>query len=130
MRWEADFETFWRAYPRKKGTSKPLAKRAFEKALQVATFAEIMRGLAAFPFNSEPHLQPHAATFLNQARYQVHDDTPAPSVVLPSSRSSWRNRYDCPDTSVPFHSFPEARTARLDQPDFFATTIEGHLTDD
>jgi hypothetical protein len=107
------FDAFWNAYPRcidKAGT-----RRAFNKALTVASFEEIMDGLAAYPFNREFHLQPHSCTWLNQCRWQGYKVSQPHTTIVHLSHSSWRDKYDRQE--VPFQSFPEVIDARLDEDD-------------
>lgn len=69
----ADFEVFWKSYPRKEG--KGHAERAFGAALKHADAATIIRAVRAFPFDlSQPRYIPHAATWLNGKRWE---DEPA-----------------------------------------------------
>jgi hypothetical protein len=70
------FEQFWRTYPRRIG--KGAARKAFEKALKLATFEEIMTGITRqLPYYSSREQQfiPHPTTWLNQERWA---DEPQP----------------------------------------------------
>lgn len=96
-----EFERFWALYPRKHGTSKVVANKAWIRARRKASCADIMAGLEAYPFSHEAHLQPHPATWLNGARWQQHEDTPAPSKVVPEanqrpSKTAWMEGYENP----------------------------------
>jgi hypothetical protein len=64
------FEQFWRAYPRRIG--KGAARKAFEKALKLATVEEIMTGLSrqlSYYASREQQFIPHPTTWLNQERW-------------------------------------------------------------
>lgn len=70
------FERFWNAYPRRIG--KGAARKAFEKALKLATGDEIMTGLrrqASYFASQEQRFIPHPTTWLNQERWA---DEPQP----------------------------------------------------
>ena len=119
-----EFEAFWQRYPRKVGTSKKAAQDAYFKARRSATAQTIMAGLLAYPFNPQPQFQPHAATWLNQCRWEIEQDTAPPTVIVTQpapSRSSWRDKYDGASPCIPSH-----RTARLNEP----FTIDGAVGDD
>lgn len=74
-----DFETFWKAYPRRIG--KGNARKAYAKALRLASPAEIAEGLARFnqaePWRGDIQFCPHPSTWLNQERWDDEYDTPA-----------------------------------------------------
>ena len=73
------FEEFWQAYPRNAG--KVAARRAYAKALARTQHDDIMVGLCeqlpAMQAKEKQYI-PHAATWLNQERY---DDDPEPAHV-------------------------------------------------
>ena len=87
------FDRFWNAYPRcidKKDT-----RRAFAKALTKAPFEMIMAGLAAYPFNPDPALQPHPSTWLNKERWEGYITRAPATLAVPTpgpSRSDWLDR--------------------------------------
>ncbi len=70
-----EFENFWTAYPRKQGTSKPKARDAFrkldpgEQKQALATVGAFARSVA----QTEERYVPHAATWLNQRRFETLD---------------------------------------------------------
>ena len=71
-RWQDDplFLAFYRNYPRQVGPGGPHgAYAAWKGALKIATFGEIMRGLANYPFSAERNFQPHPSTWLRQERW-------------------------------------------------------------
>ena len=71
------FEHFWKSYPRRIG--KGAARKAFEKALKLATVEEIMTGLhRQIPYyqSREQQFIPHPTTWLNQERWS---DDPQPT---------------------------------------------------
>lgn len=80
---EAQFESFWLAFPKRPLNPKAPAKLSWARALRgnannpPATVAEIMEGLARYPFSTEPKMRPMAATWLNQRRFR--DVEPDPS---------------------------------------------------
>lgn len=73
------FERFWKAYPRRQGTSKKTARSAFKSALKRGHVDHIRSGLKrdaamwAAERRSPEHI-PHAATWLNQERYMPEED--------------------------------------------------------
>jgi len=67
----AAFNRFWLIYPRK--IRKGLARRAWLNARKKATEQEIITGLANYQFHSNPLLQPHPSTWLNQERWADED---------------------------------------------------------
>ena len=73
------FEEFWQAYPRKVAVG--AARKAYAKALARTQHDEIMFGLSqqlpAMQAKEKQYI-PHAATWLNQERY---DDDPEPAHV-------------------------------------------------
>lgn len=70
------FEGFWQGYPRKQGTSKANARKGFERLepdeqkQAVAAVAEFSRSVA----QTEERYIPHAATWLNQRRFETLDE--------------------------------------------------------
>lgn len=105
-----EFETFWLAYPRKLNCSKLMAFKAWQKLdpdeqLQAAgalvTFVRMMRG-------KDEQFICHAATWLNQRRYETIQAAPAvqpqttinidwASVMkLYRMTSNWRQEYGPP----------------------------------
>ena len=85
------FDRFWDLYPRKAG--KQEARRAFDRALKVATLEEILLGAqryAADP-NRQPQFTAHPTTWLNQGRWSDEPLPPRSPVlrsepVLPPAR--------------------------------------------
>lgn len=72
----SQFEQFWKSYPRRVG--KGAARKAFEKALRLTSFDEIMSGLIrqlSYYASREPQFIPHPTTWLNQERWS---DEPQP----------------------------------------------------
>lgn len=75
---DADFETFWKEYPRK--TGKGAAKRAFEKALlKGATLESLVSAVRRQKCGSQwtrdgGQFIPHPATWLNQERWEDEVD--------------------------------------------------------
>lgn len=69
-----EFQTFWDAYPRHRNTSKMTARKSWVRARLSASAEEIMAGLARYEFNPEPRYQPHAATWLNQRRWELNTE--------------------------------------------------------
>jgi hypothetical protein len=72
------FETFWAEYPRKAGTSKTKAAEIFER-LGPDGQAAAIGALPAFQksvSDTEPEFIPHAATWLNQRRFETYDCLP------------------------------------------------------
>lgn len=79
---KAGFADFWQAYPRREG--KIAAEKAFEKAVKVASAADIMAGVsraAVYWERTERERQfiPLPATWLNQGRWCDEFEPPGPS---------------------------------------------------
>lgn len=73
-----DFEIFWKLYPRKEG--KQAAKKAWAKAIKIATIQEILAGVSQY-LNDPNRVQAftaHAATWLNAGRWA---DAPLPERI-------------------------------------------------
>lgn len=85
---EDQFETFWRAYPRRIG--KGAARKSFDKALKLESFDGIMAGLQrqlAYYASKEQQFIPHPTTWLNQERWS---DEPQPITQRnPARRTTW-----------------------------------------
>lgn len=80
------FDDFWAAYPRK--VAKGDARRAWQKALRVASPAEIIAGALRYAKKAEPPFICHPATWLNAERWADEDDTPVPVVDQREARLS------------------------------------------
>jgi hypothetical protein len=81
----AEFDAFWRGYPRKVG--KEAARKAFAKALKSADAEAVMSGVAALRAEvagKDPKFTPHPATWLSAGRWE---DEPEESQI--SSGSPW-----------------------------------------
>lgn len=70
---ERDFETFWRAYPRRIG--KGQARRAFASATRKASLETMLAALGRVRWPADKQRIPHPATWLNGERW--HDDPTA-----------------------------------------------------
>ena len=87
MPYKADFELFWKAYPRKVG--KFAAEKAYVKARRAgAHHVQLMAGIAAY-IQHKPGYQDycHASTWLNEGRW-LDEWTEADLRVI-SPMSSW-----------------------------------------
>ena len=83
---EALFAEWWAEYPRKQ--SKPAAKKAYAKALRsvsAQTLLDAVRQFAADPNLPEKVFIPHAATWLNDERW---DDGPLPALPKTVNRDA------------------------------------------
>jgi hypothetical protein len=126
---DQEFDQFWAEYPRKEGTSKKEAAASYRRARKTASAGEILIGLRVYPFSTETKFQPHAATWLNQRRWEQHKDTAPQRVIVaptPPSRSSWLSRYD--HLALPFDRTPAASRARVGTEELF--TIDAQQGDD
>ncbi|MFZ4894651.1 helix-turn-helix domain-containing protein [Plantibacter sp. Mn2098] len=88
------FERFWKVYPRK--VKKADAKRAYRKALKVATPEEILAGLAAYTKTiqgKEPEFIAHASTWLNGERWDDDYGVAAPTSAYDRSKEFRRDDY-------------------------------------
>jgi hypothetical protein len=71
--WEADFQAWYREYPRKK--SPDTARKAyFARLRQGVTAAELLTGLRAHVFDDRPEYRPYPATWLNAGRWRDEPD--------------------------------------------------------
>lgn len=68
---DAEFETWWKAYPRKK--AKPNARKAWTKARSKASVQVLTDGLDLLD-RSNPKFIPHGATWLNGERWNDEPD--------------------------------------------------------
>ena len=69
--YSVQFEEFWNLYPRK--LAKKKAEESFKKAMKVADFKDILGGLKKYLTvwaGKEAEFIPHAATWLNQHRWE------------------------------------------------------------
>ena len=78
-----DFEAFWASYPRKVG--KLAALREYQKALRLASAADILSGLEKFKRHlpDETRFIPHARTWLFQGRWMDEED------AVPEVKEYW-----------------------------------------
>lgn len=72
------FETFWRAYPRRIG--KVAARKEFEKAIRLTTLPVMLAAIAAYQ-RHKPAWQDfcHPRTWLHQGRWDDEWTTPTPA---------------------------------------------------
>lgn len=80
-----EFDQFWSAYPRKAG--KPVARKAFDKAITKTTLAAMLTALK-WQRQTEQWLEgiiPHPTTWLNQERW--HDEPPPPGLNKKNARA-------------------------------------------
>jgi hypothetical protein len=64
----SQFETFWKAYPRKVG--KGAAQKAWTAAVRKADPDRIIEGVERYPWPDDPAFVPHASTWLNGQRWE------------------------------------------------------------
>lgn len=81
---EADFSTFWAAYPRKVG--KGAARKAYFAALRKTgadppTLSAALVAAKALGFGSNPQFTPHAATWLQQERWLDEPEPVRPRLI-------------------------------------------------
>jgi DNA-binding PadR family transcriptional regulator len=98
------FERFWKAYPRKTGTSKKKAASAFKSATKRGHLDQIRDGFKrdCAMWTRErraPEHIPHAATWLNEERYMPETDAPMPSFAE-AQQQTVRPRQIRPNGSV------------------------------
>lgn len=75
----ADFESFWKIYPRKVG--KVAAEKAYAKARKSVDHAAIMAALGSYTFSDEIQFVPHPATWLNRGSFLDEASTPQGKTV-------------------------------------------------
>ena len=97
----AEFIAFWKAYPKRKGTSRVDAYRAWSKVRRSASCEDIMEGLAKYPFNPDPQFQPHASTWLRQGRWIIEEDSQPITILVPEknprpSKGAWMEGFGTP----------------------------------
>ena len=79
----AAFETFWEAYPRKDGRKN--STTAFNRALKVATLAEILAGVERLKAEKrDPKFIPLASSWLNGERWTDEGANPVTEVITPT----------------------------------------------
>ena len=79
----AAFETFWEAYPRKDGRKN--STTAFNRALKVATLAEILAGVERLKAEKrDPKFIPLASSWLNGERWTDEGANPVTEVLTPT----------------------------------------------
>ena len=87
-----EFDTFWAAYPRKKG--KIAGRKAFDKAIKLTTLEQLLQGIALLKRETagkDPEWTPHPATWLNEGRW---DDEPSTSTTTkPAASSPWNQEF-------------------------------------
>ena len=76
-----DFDTFWKRYPKKR--ERPLARKAYEGALLIATHEEIMEGLERFikedEWKGDTHFCVYPERWLKRERWSdEYEDGPNP----------------------------------------------------
>lgn len=64
----SQFDTFWKAYPRKIG--KGAAQKAWAAAVRKAEPERIIEGVERYPWPDDPAFIPHASTWLNGQRWE------------------------------------------------------------
>ena len=64
----SQFETFWKAYPRKIG--KGAAQKAWAAAIRKANPETIVEGVERYPWPDDPAFIPHASTWLSGQRWE------------------------------------------------------------
>lgn len=109
----ADFDAFWRAYPRK--VAKDAATKAFAKAVRRITdpdpLAVILAGIErALPGWDDPQFIPHPSTWLNRGSWE--DEAPTPAKTRPE-----RPANDRPDRFAAKQSNYDAAFAGADWAD-------------
>lgn len=91
----SDFEKLWSIYPHKVG--KPVAEKAFAKALKRASFEAILAGLRRYVAKTDDRPWCNLSTWLNQDRWA---DAPAPAIIRqqpqapPGRKSEFQQRQD------------------------------------
>lgn len=102
---EAEFEAFWKAYPRR--TEKGNARKAFEKAFEnlreqysiAGVIDKIMSGVDAYTANADPEFLCHPATWLNGCRWD--DDAGSIGKAKKKSHSDF-GKYDPEAEDLPW----------------------------
>ena len=106
MSLEAEFETFWKVFPRRVG--KLAAQKAYKKARTMATAQQILDGVA-FYLQHKPAYADWCmpATFLNQGRWLDEPDQPR--------QVRWTCPHDPPCTDLGKTSWQCHQEAQLEQ---------------
>lgn len=101
----AEFESWWRAYPRHRNASKKQALESWRKATKQIPPAELQllteRYAATHGISDESKI-PHPTTWLNQSRWETVDATDSPS--LPRRQADGTRPEDWLQTSDPVSS--------------------------
>ncbi|MFJ4284036.1 hypothetical protein ACIPY0_00155 [Paenarthrobacter nicotinovorans] len=86
------FNAFWRVYPRKVG--KEAARKAYDKALKLASPEQIMAGLETLRMQvagKDQQFTPHASTWLAAGRWEDEPEQP-PALSLVPQQYGWANQ--------------------------------------
>lgn len=108
-----DFETFWSAFPRRKGTNpKKSAFKKWQGYVKGGTPSELIlqgaRGYAAARAGQDAQFTQQAVTWLNQAGWEQYAQQPAPRLVHPAPSEeqvsvSWRDDEEAFDFATQWH---------------------------
>lgn len=80
-----EFNAFYDEYPNPQ--AKGAARKAWAKAIKIATPLEIMSGLRRYPFRADPQFQAHPATWLNTESWIVGTPKAPPTVIVSKPES-------------------------------------------
>lgn len=83
---EPEFEQFWMLYPRK--DAKLDARKAWNTARKMASAADIIGGLKAYPFSGDAQYQKLPAGWLRDGRWQRAENTAPQTVAVVTSRNN------------------------------------------
>lgn len=84
----SEFDTFWAAYPRKKG--KIAGRKAFDKAIKLTSLEQLLQGIDFLKSEikrngTKIEYVPHPASWLNDGRWEDEPDT----TTKPAANSPW-----------------------------------------
>jgi hypothetical protein len=87
----SEFDTFWAAYPRKKG--KIAGRKAFDKAIKLTSLEQLLQGIDFLKSEikrngTKIEYVPHPASWLNDGRWEDEPDTTA-TQTKPAANSPW-----------------------------------------
>lgn len=112
----AEFDEFWKGYPRKVG--KLAAEKAYVKARRSTDHASIMATLGSYKFSDDPQFIPHPATWLNRGSFldeaapgHTVGNVPRPNTDDPFVLYEWFNNRGYPLAAEEYDEYDRCHDA-------------------
>lgn len=112
----AEFEDFWKGYPRKVG--KLAAEKAYVKARRSTDHTAIMATLGSYKFSDDPQFIPHPATWLNRGSFldeagpgHAVGKVPRPNTDDPFALYDWFNNRGYPLAAEEYDEYDRCHDA-------------------